>query len=90
MGANTSLTQLGNGREHVQGQSKVGCGRAIDQLRVERRKKHNAILDYDFHVMAFKWRIFLENHDLSIIICDFFYLLTHIILNLFDYIYISF
>jgi hypothetical protein len=72
MGADTSLTQLGNGRGHVQRQSRVGCGRALNQLRVERKKKHNPILSYDFRVMAFKWRIFLENHDLSVIICDFY------------------
>jgi hypothetical protein len=72
MGADTSLTQLGNGREHVQSQSRVGCECALNQLRVERQKKHNPILGYDFRVMAFKWKIFLENHDLSVIICDFY------------------
>jgi len=32
----------------------VGCGRVIAKLGSWARRKHNPILGYDFHVMAFK------------------------------------
>jgi len=35
----------------------VGCGHAMTQLRVGRRKRHNSILGYNFRVMTFKWGV---------------------------------
>ena len=61
MGANTSRANL-----------ELGANAPLTNLELSVKKKHNPILGYDFRVMAFKWKIFLENHDLSVIICDFY------------------
>lgn len=57
-----ALTQLIVGGGHATPQSRIGHGRAFAQLRVWRddttwtwtKKKHNLILDYNSHAMAFK------------------------------------
>ena len=59
------LAQHGIEREHVVAQLGIECGRSLARrgfgrgyvmahFRVGRKKKHNPILDYDFHVMVFK------------------------------------
>jgi len=47
--------QYGVGHRAFLAQHGVGRGHAPFQLRVRRRERHNLILDYDFHVLFFKW-----------------------------------